>query len=363
MGKSNSSKSPSRDSSKVLKKSYSRGLSVKPKRTTDKVIRVSLNGRMVTPHQEKIKKKGFLGTMIDLSKLQWMFLEDAAEQCRDQFLMEQTNTGIMAALLLACMFSYMMTIQDMDWEIIAEQWGPGNTSTVNMWYRGTGKSGEEVAKIHRDVLSIFSFAAFVAFLLACMNCIIGTFMMGETTGDLEARIWIDALGMKGKSSFISVLGGIIFLAVVVLYHFFIYCYFVLTMLLGVGFVLFLVALYMLLGFIPQMQDLFAVKEMTYQNSPIAPSAETMKRHLQSFCEDVGAKHIGPDILQEYMKFKYQKPSEPPVVFTRCSIRLIEAMADEVIDSYIKSVNVAEMVAEINMATQGKGAIDGPAVVG
>ena len=380
MGKSNSSKSPSRDSSKVLKKSDSRGLSVKAKRHADKVIRVSLNGRMVTPYQEKIKRNNLMQTMMDSAKVQWMFLEDAAEQCRDQFLMESTNSGIVSALLLSCMFSYMMTIPDMDWDIIAEQWGAatiwdspgknstgdstGDSSTLPVWIRFGVKSGEEVAKIHRDVLTLFSFLSFVTFLVACINSLIGTFMMGETTGDLEARIWIDALGFKAKSSFIFLLAGILWLAIVVLYHYFIYCYFVVTILVGFGFaIVVIVGAYMFLDFFPMMQALFAVKEMTYQNSPIAPSAETMKRHLQSFCENVGAKHIGPDILHEYMKFQYQKPGEPPVVFTRSTIRLIEAMADEVIDSYIKSANVADMVAEINMATQGKGAIDGPAVVG
>ena len=203
---------------------------------------------MVTPYQEKIKRKNLMQTMIDSAKVQWMFLEDAQEQCRDQFLMESTNSGVVSALLLSCMFSYMMTIPDMDWDIIAEQWGaatiwdsknstgdPTGDSSLPVWIRFGVKSGEEVAKIHRDVLTLFSFLSFVTFLVACINSLIGTFMMGETTGDLEARIWIDALGFKAKSSFIFLLAGILWLAIVVLYHYFIYCYFVVTILLGFGF--------------------------------------------------------------------------------------------------------------------------------
>lgn len=330
---------------------------VKDRRTKD-VGRLSLVGHLVTPVQDKLRTPSFLSTVIGAMKLEWMTLGDDTNEARQQSVNEQANIGLVSALLGAVSIQYLIEVPGLNWELVAQIWDPFSNSTsvtaANAAFRGSTSalSGEAVADMHRNALSVLSFVATVCFALSTMHSVMTNLMLGELTGELEAYLWLDRLGMRARGGFCLCLLGILFLFTFISYHFFIFCSSWPVMVGGILLVLAFCGFYVFVIVIPQQQSLFAVKELSYQYAPRTLPPMDVAKHCRAFCAEMGAEQITPQLLVEFTVQRLQQPNEPPVVFAPATQQLLAAVAQRVTDKIVAQALAegGELVGMLNEVT-------------
>ena len=188
--------------------------------------KVSLTGQMVTKSQaDKLyirKPYSYLDLLkYGRSVYQWMFLDDDVNGKREEIMAEQTNIGLLSALMLTMVFSYQFSIEGFDWEHIAVQWGATNESTVNFAIRGdpSAASGQFMARLHHDILSLLALMSIVGYILSTVHAVITIMMLSQLTGAIEPRQFGERVSARNSFGFGSFLLGSLFLLLSFFYHF------------------------------------------------------------------------------------------------------------------------------------------------
>ena len=188
--------------------------------------KVSLTGQLVTKSQASkayIRKPYTYCELIKYgrSMYQWMFLDDDVTGKREEIMAEQTNIGLLSALMLTMTFSYQFSVDGFDWAHIANQWGPSNTSTVNTLIRDDPNawSGETMARLHRDILSCLALMSTIGYILSTCHAVLTIMMLSQLTGAIEPRQFGERLPVRNSFGMVSFLMGCSFLILFFFYHF------------------------------------------------------------------------------------------------------------------------------------------------
>ena len=159
--------------------------------------KVSLSGRMVNGKQDQFldaSEMGMMKWMILMgkraAKVAWLFLADDETQTKTDMVNLMQYMAFLAAFLTSICIAYMLGVPGMDWEYIANQWGcEGNHTTFDLGQKGNcdnSMSGEDIVRLHRDIVSVLSFGSTICFLLTMVHTVITMAMIQQTTGDVEA---------------------------------------------------------------------------------------------------------------------------------------------------------------------------------
>lgn len=313
---------------------------------------ISLTGQIVTKSQaNQIWSQGNKPfTLLELMKYgrsmyMWMFIDDDVKGKREELLAEQNSIGLLSALMLTVTFSYFFALDGFDWDHIAIQWGSSNQSTVNMMYRGTGMSGENMARIHRDFLSIFSLVSTVFYILATVHSVLTIMMVSQLTGEVEPREFCEKMCVTNSSGIGFFLVGTLCLICFLLYHFFIFSWYVGTMI-GTVVTLIVIVLVYVFGIIFRQQlALFEIKSNTYNSKPITLSLAELEKYVLQFCEAIGPDHCSAPGLTEFVRDRVTTARAEPnpegdytsasrVTFSVATQQTIELLASRVVAAYV-----------------------------
>ena len=312
-----------------------------PLRDSSLSERISLTGQCVTREQASkpwVKKNyTYCDALLTSWRGNWLELEDDVANRREQIIVEQTNLGLMSALLLTIAIPYMIGVQGLNFE-----------STVNMYTRESedAASGEDMARAHRDVLSVLSFLSFVGFVLSTTHSVLTMIFLSQLTGVVEPRIFEERLGFINSAGLLLFLFGILFLAALVIYHFIIFASYVATILVGVISIGIVVCAYVFGVVIRQQKALYNIKQLSYTTAPTTLDLKQLDGYAVEYCEkpDIGPQTMTPANLEEFIRDRLandtrkdksgstnvSRPSE--IVFSELTTRMIEMYATKIVEA-------------------------------
>ena len=279
-------------------------------------------------------------------KLYWLGVNDDRASCRDDILTEQTNIGLLSALILTVTFPYMLAVADLDWDYIALQWGNSTDSTVNYLIRNAdAASGEDIARVHRDMLTILSLVASVGYLLSTIHSVLTIMMVSNLNGAAEAQSFSERLGTTNTAGMYFFLLGSMFTVGMLAYHFFIFASFVASMVIGIGIVLAIVLIFAFGVTNRQVLAVYQIKKKAYCSPPITLPIPHLEDKVIDFCKAVGTQHLRADVLAEFIRDREAaaRSKEGAVVapyeisFSAATEKVIETLAEKVLDSYVAKV--------------------------
>jgi len=316
--------------------------------------KVSLSGRMVNGKQDQFldaSEMGMMKWMILMgkraAKVAWLFLADDETQTKTDMVNLMQYMAFLAAFLTSICIAYMLGVPGMDWEYIANQWGcEGNHTTFDLGQKGNcdnSMSGEDIVRLHRDIVSVLSFGSTICFLLTMVHTVITMAMIQQTTGDVEA------FRFKQKQEINFALGlllfaiGIGFFALLVLYHYWIYSSSLVAALVGIGIALTLVGYYFVGIFWFQMVAIYEVKAESYHNSPIALSSAECDALTMEFIDVTGVELMSGPRLCQFVCQKFtagraqgKGKKDVPCVLAEGTTALLNAMATIANEEYVQS---------------------------
>jgi hypothetical protein len=301
--------------------------------------RISLTGQCITTEQASkpwVKKDyTFYDTVFTSWRGNWLELEDDLANRREQIIVEQTNLGLMSALLLTIAIPYMMGVQDLNFD-----------STVNMLTRESvtedAASGEDMARAHRDVLSVVSFLSFVGFILSTTHSVLTMLFLSQLTGVVEPRIFHERLGSLNSAGLLLFLFGVLFLMALVFYHFIIFASYVATILVGVISIGIIVCAYVFGVATRQQNVLFNIKRLSYTTAPTTLDHKQLDGYAVEYCEkpDLGPQTMTAANLEEFIRDRLandkrkdksvSRPSE--IMFSEVTTRMIEMYATKIVEA-------------------------------
>jgi len=299
--------------------------------------RISLTGQCITTEQASkpwVKKNyTYYDTLFTSWRGNWLELEDDLANRREQIIVEQTNLGLMSALLLTIAIPYMMGVQDLNFD-----------STVNMLTRESEDpaSGEDMARAHRDVLSIVSFLSFVGFMLSTTHSVLTMLFLSQLTGVVEPRIFQERLGFINSAGILLFMFGVLFLMALVFYHFIIFASYVATILVGVISSGIVVCAYVFGVVMRQQNALFNIKRLSYTTAPTTLDHKQLDGYAVEYCnkKDLGPQTMTAANLEEFIRDRLandkrkdksvSRPSE--IMFSEVTTRMIEMYATKIVDA-------------------------------
>jgi len=299
--------------------------------------RISLTGQCITTEQASkpwVKKDyTFYDTVFTSWRGNWLELEDDLANRREQIIVEQTNLGLMSALLLTIAIPYMMGVQDLNFD-----------STVNMLTRESedAASGEDMARAHRDVLSVVSFLSFVGFILSTTHSVLTMLFLSQLTGVVEPRIFHERLGSLNSAGLLLFLFGVLFLMALVFYHFIIFASYVATILVGVISIGIVVCAYVFGVVMRQQNALFNIKRLSYTTAPTTLDHKQLDGYAVEYCnkKDLGPQTMTAANLEEFIRDRLandkrkdksvSRPSE--IMFSEVTTRMIEMYATKIVEA-------------------------------
>mmetsp|Transcript_8548 Transcript_8548/g.25192 ORF Transcript_8548/g.25192 Transcript_8548/m.25192 type:complete len:240 (-) Transcript_8548:78-797(-) len=222
----------------------------------------------------------------------------------------------MAALTVTISFPYMLELQGAD-------------------FSEFGSS----AAFHEGFLSTCSLLSTVGFLLSTVHAVLSICFMGELTGDVEAAIFTDRLGLLNLASFILWLVGIGMLAITVFYHFVLFSHSDWSVIVAFSATLVLIALYVPITFFQQ-KVLFDTKYESYRTPPQALTVEQVDEYAVQFCQSIGVTHISPEALTHYIELTMPAAGGAGAVQGRMNvlssgtIKLVGKIADSISDAMV-----------------------------
>ena len=355
--------------------------------------RVGLTGQtMVSKKQEKVEPLTFCQVLKTAYKGQWLTLEDDIGSIRDALITEQVNIGLLSALILTITFAYQFEVQGLDWDYIELQWGPTNASTVNMAFRGKASalSGQEMVRIHRDLLSCISMFSTFCFVLSTVHCVLTIIKVGELTAATEPRQFAEKLGFVNSAGLLFFLLGASFLIIFNFYHFFIFCSYVQTMVVGIVVSAVLTCVYVfgvqfrqqarlrrvcitahayadpphgppraVSSRVPQVA-LFAIKARSYRTLPRTLSTAELDAHALAFCRRVGPQHMDIGVFEEFVRDRTCTEGDggaSAIVFSVGTRKAMGVLATKVSDAYVLATLAQSRLVEHHLETHAGDSAD------
>ena len=289
--------------------------------------KVALTGHLVTKTQAELKKPGWLKVFASDWMAEHLQLGSDTATQRAQTMSEQTNLGLMSALILTITYPYFLDLQDQD-------------------FSGFGPRAEA----YSGILHIASLISSGGFLISVIHAVLTICALGETTGSIEATMFASRMGLLNLSSFYSFQLGVFAMAVVLIFHLVIFAPGVWVI---VGAIV-PVALFLVFFWLPvhyyQTKSLYEVKVNSYANQPIVLTMKEVDEYLQEFCSKVGADYLAPDTMVRYIELKHKSTSKyvPTVLAerTKARVRLLAERLCEQLDIAACKASVAYKDAKV-----------------
>ena len=270
--------------------------------------KVALTGELVTKSQDKLRPPSYAYIFLtSLYGKQFQLGTDPKSQ-RDQIMTEQTNLGLMSALLLTVTFPYFFELQGQD------------LSEHGDW-----------AGFHEGMLMVSSFLATVGYVLSTIHCVLTMCIIGETTDDMEAAIFADRMGLLNMGSLHLWLFAIFTTVFLAFYHLAVFSPVPWVISVSIPTLSVLVISW---AWIPhrQVRVLYDCKYNSYQNAPLILSVEQVDEYIEAFCGKIGSAYLNPDTLQRYIELEHKSEHKHvPTVLSTASLGLIRKLAERLRD--------------------------------
>ena len=299
------------------------------KKTEVSVGRVSLNHKLVTSVQDSIRVPRCDKLLARMWMLGFLFLGESHDRADDRAVNEQTNVGLIAALLLTITLPYQLATQDMDWSMIE------------------GMYGEGAVQFHTDALTYLALMSTLCMFLSVVHAALTIMYVGVCDSDYESYQLSQLLGIRMSAGFILFIFGAVFMAGFLVYHYILFSFSWWKTILGLASIGVSVMGYIFLAAVPQQQGLYQVKMTAYQNEPTMLTNEDIESISAAFCQEIGAEWMNPEILVKYaelyireqrgcMRASNRADQEQPVVLSDMSIKILSALADKVAEKHVEN---------------------------
>lgn len=226
-------------------------------------------------------------------------------------------------------------------------------------------SGEDMVRLHRDILTLFSLFSSVGFTLATVHAVFTIVMVSTLSGKSEALAFSQRMGETISAGLYLFLFGVLFFVLLLMYHFFIYCAYVTTMLAGVGALLVVILFYVFGVVLRQVHAVYNIQRTTLVTKPLNLPVTDLDAYVLEFCNNKpGAQFLSPEALADFIRDREsgKRHSHYPIrpyeiSFTPMTLKMIETLASKVLDAYVeKAIANSEVLESVSLKATTEGIV-------